>query len=502
MPQDTKNADLNLPLTDRNVAGLPLASAGQYRARDVELRGFFLMVGIKKKTFMIQADLAQAQKRQSIRMTVGAAAAMSARDARNKAKSLLAEIAAGKDPRVEPPKRGRPSKSDAPTPKGEGPTLGAAWNRYLVSHLRRKGRSQQTIDNYTDHIERLLVDWREVPLMELGADPLRVANRHDLISQAHGPAIANGAMRTFRAVYNHARKTFRALPAENPVYAVDWNTEKRRDTALGLRDLPDWFEQLVKLENPVRREFHLLCLLSGSRPEAVKVVRLEHIDLRLRTLEVPAPKGGEEKAYVIPLSRRMIECIIRALRFGQLLFPEQSQTWLFPSESASGHMAEHKEDRQSILSHWGMDLRQTYRTLGQPAGVPEVDIHLLMNHAIQGVNIGYITRSKLMSDHLRLQQDRLSDLMIGAVVGKGRRPSSDLSRWLNTPSRAQVEALLNLDPDEIRERFSARSPMRRLEVQAARMAYQGLPSEVLDPPSRRLKGVRTPQLRSSSKWNS
>lgn len=70
-----------------------------------------------------------------------------------------------------------------------------------------------------------------------------------------------------RAIYNHARKTARSLPAENPVIAVDWNAEKRRDTALGLTELGPWVGDLRALENPIRREFHFFLLLSGSRPD-------------------------------------------------------------------------------------------------------------------------------------------------------------------------------------------------------------------------------------------
>jgi integrase len=345
---------------------------------------------------------------------------------------------------------------------------------------------------------RLLGDWREVPLAELGADPRRLADRHEAISDANGPMIANSAMRSFRAIYNHARKTCRALPAENPVFAVDWNPDRRRDTALGMRDLPGWFEQAVQLENPIRREFHLLCLLTGSRPEALKVVELSHLDFRERHLHIPKPKGGEGFAFVIPMSRRITECVIRAMRFGQLLYPEESRTWLFPAGGVDGHLAEHKEDRAKVLSHWGNDLRQTYRTIGQVAGISDVDMHLLMNHSLPGVNAGYITRAKLMSDHLRAQQEKLSNLIVGAVVGQGRRPSGNLSRWLNATSRAQLDDLLAMDPDEIRKRFSSRSPMRRLELQAARCDRQGLAADILDPPSRRLRGVRQPGLRSST----
>ena len=106
-------------------------------------------------------------------------------------------------------------------------------------------------------------------------------------------------MRSLRAIYNHARKTARSLPAENPVIAVDWNAEKRRNTALGLTELGHWVDDLRALENPIRREFHFFLLLSGSRPDALKRARVEHLSFRTRILHIPKPKGGEEKAFDI-----------------------------------------------------------------------------------------------------------------------------------------------------------------------------------------------------------
>ena len=77
--------------------------------------------------------------------------------------------------------------------------------------------------------------------------------------------MANGSMRTLRAVYNHARKTNKSLPRDNPADAVDWNEEERRDTGMGSADLKRWFMELAAL-NPVRREFHLFTLLCVLGP--------------------------------------------------------------------------------------------------------------------------------------------------------------------------------------------------------------------------------------------
>jgi hypothetical protein len=95
----------------------------------------------------------------------------------------------------------------------------------------------------------------------------------------------------------------------------------------------------------------------ASRPDPIKRVRIDHIDLRKRQLFIPTPKGGEEKAFCILLSRQMIRCICRARKFGRMMHPEQATEWLFPAESGPGHVHEHKEDR-SVLTHWGNDLRR------------------------------------------------------------------------------------------------------------------------------------------------
>jgi integrase len=143
-------------------------------------------------------------------------------------------------------------------------------------------------------------------------------------------------------------------------------------------------------------------LLSGCRPGALKQVKPSHIDLRRRVLHIPQPKGGSKRAFDIPLSREMILSLMRALRFSRLMHSDQAGEWVFAAEGSTGHLVDQKEDR-AILSKWGNDLRQSFRTLAQTAGVSEFDARLLMNHAIPGVNAGYITRQKLLEDHLRAQ---------------------------------------------------------------------------------------------------
>jgi len=430
-----------LALTDKAIIALCLAPSGQQIIRDTEVSGFFVMIGKRTKTFMVQGDLRANGKRQSIRIKIGEVGELKTREARAKAKELLGSIARGVDPRPKA-QSSRDAQEDETKPANtNGPTLRAAWTRYRDSHLKRKGRSEGTIENFRDHVERLMGDWLDQPLSVLGNDPSLVAARHEKITSENGPYIANGCMRSLRAIYNHARKTARSLSAENPVIAVDWNTEKRRNTALSLSELASWIDELRAVENPVRREFHLFLLLSGSRPDALKHARIEHVHFQARILHIPKPKGGEMKAFDIPLSRAMIRGLVRVMRLGRALYPAQAQEWLFPADSDSGHLVEHKEDR-ATLSKWGNDLRQTYRTAAQATGIADLDIHLLMNHSVPGVNAGYINRSKLLSDHLRQQQEMISRKMVEALRRRSIGGNKEAAAWPLLPARTVLADIM------------------------------------------------------------
>jgi integrase len=430
-----------LLLSEKVIIALRLAPRGQHVIRDTELPGFFLLIGKRKKTFMAQADLRANGRRRSVRVKIGEVGQIKTREARAKAKEILGSIGKGVDPRPKSESSPESKENETRLASYAGPTLRAAWNRYRDSHLQRKGRSDGTIENYRDHVERLMVDWLDQPLSILGNDPSLVASRHEKITAENGAYIANGCMRSLRAIYNHARTTARLLPAENPVIAVDWNAEKRRNTSLGLTDILPWVEELRALDNPIRREFHLLLLLSGGRPDALKRAQIEHVNFRTRILHLPKPKGGEERAFDIPLSRAMVRGLVRVIRLGRVLNPTHARKWLFPAESESGHLAEHKEER-TILSKWGNDLRQTYRTVAQATGIADLDIHLLMNHSIPGVNAGYITRNKLLSDHLRHQQEMISRKMVEALRGRSIEGKKQVAVWPLVPARTVLADVL------------------------------------------------------------
>ena len=383
-------------LTSKLCRSLPFAINGKYTVRDTEQPGFMIVVGRKTRTYTLQADVMRLGQRETVRRAIGSAEEFDATAARVEAQRLTLEIRSG---------------SPKHFSKRKALTFGEAWVDYrqrLKARIAAGERSPRTLQAYNDYAERLLSDWLDVSLREIGEAPDLVAKKHKEISERHGSYQANRAMETLRAIYAAAlkRRLDIGLSPVSPTSAVDWNTEERRNTGMSAGELKVWAKQVRKLPNLVRREFHVLTLLSAMRPDALTRARWEHLDVRKRVLRVPDPKGGKRRAFDLPLSKAMLRCFWRTRKGGRLLHAREAREWIFPSAALCGHIAEHRE-RRTVLSHWGSDLRQTYRGMAVAAGVDELAIRILMNHAMRDVSEGYLTVGAIR-DHLLACQEKVS----------------------------------------------------------------------------------------------
>src|SRR5882757_1776805 len=161
--------DIRISLNDKAIAQLPAPKDGWYLARDTELKGFFVVIGKRKRTFAIQGDLRRGGKRaSSISVSVGDATEMSTRAARAIAKEYLALISQGRHPKDEKQADTAGGSPNAGSDDLKASiTLRQAWQRYLEAHLIRKGRSEHTIGGYQDHVERIFAEWLDMSLHEL-----------------------------------------------------------------------------------------------------------------------------------------------------------------------------------------------------------------------------------------------------------------------------------------------------------------------------------------------
>lgn len=221
-------------------------------------------------------------------------------------------------------------------------------------------------------------DLLDTALAEIGRDRLGLRERHARLSRERGTYVANGFVRTLSAVYRYAAKVHPDLPG-NPCDAVDFNPEQPRQDVVA--DLTAWWAKVQALENPVRRDLQLYMLLTGQRRTAACVGRVEHLDLERGFQHVPCPKGGERRAFMLPLSPFVVDLIRRRLAGNGELFG-QTCPWLFPSITASsGHVEEPKEAGLPCPH----TLRRTFATACAAVGLTEFDTALLLNHKLPGI---------------------------------------------------------------------------------------------------------------------
>jgi len=219
-------------------------------------------------------------------------------------------------------------------------------------------------------------------------------------------------MRCLRAVYNFARRTHKSLPAENPCSGVVWYPEEPRESALvEAKALRRWFATWATLKNPVRRELHLLTLLTGSRRESLCIARWSDVKASRRALHQPKPKGGNKKAYDIPMSRAIVASLRRLRDYNAVAF--DGSPWLFPSDtSGSGRVTEVKENNLADFPT-GHALRHTWITHAQLIGVSEFYQRLMTNHRKKGdVHHGYMSPAAFARE-LRRVQERISRHLLG-----------------------------------------------------------------------------------------
>lgn len=417
-----------LKLSEKTISAIAAPSdAAQAYYWDTELKGFGVVVGKVRRTFVARGRVGGRQ----IKRTIGVLGAPRADGhswtallARQEARVLLGQMADGETP--------------VTTSARSGPTLREGVELH-VRNMRKKSRSERSIETIESEVMRLLEAWLDRPIAELtGAELLAV---HDRMTDAGTPMLANRLVAHVSAIWNTLDRVHE-LDGRNPARAVTRNKYVPSRERVADDELPGWLEKVMALPNSVRRDLQLFCLFTAMRSEAARSVRWEHIDEDEAALDVPRPKGGEERAFRLPLSKTMIEMLERRRRENREDFKAWGGDggWVFPSLTREAPqtvqpVAEPKEYRRNAKTKQkeqvlpGLHtLRRTYESVAHEAGISEIDLHVLTNHsyASHNVNATYI---KQQFAHLAECQTRIE-----AALWARLKPSTK-------PGRAKLRAV-------------------------------------------------------------
>ena len=374
---------------------------------DLESSGFGVRVGRPRdggepvRTFILQRDIHGRTRR----VTIGRWPNWRVADARERARELTVQMDKGIDPNAE--KREKAA---------HGVTLGEAIE-YHQAAMRAKRCAPNSIEAVREECERHLGDWLGRPLASITRN--ECAQRHERISEDAGPYSANRVLQSLRAVYNTAARRFEELPETPPTVGVTFNKVRRRREPVPWGQLPGWWARVEGIANPIRRDLQRFILFTGLRATDATTVRWEHVDFEARTLHRPKPKGGEDRAFTVPVSEYVLAILRRRRDENAALFPDD-KGWVFPSTDIKGrvaHVAQAKEQRYDEVGRKvgylpsPHRLRDTFATAGHEARLHPMDLKVLMNHTLPAGDVteGYIRPSV---EHLRESAERIAEFLI------------------------------------------------------------------------------------------
>lgn len=359
-----------LKLTKANIEALPTPAKGQALYADVDLPGFYLIVGARAKTFAAQKDI----QGRSIRYTIGKYGHFTPEEARKIAREKLYQMSLGVNPNIQEQEE-----------RAKAIKLEKVLQAYLET---RRNLKERTRVDYNYQVDRYLSDWKDKVITDLTKD--MIGARHAKIAAENGPSTANKVMRILRALFNYAQATF-DLDQANPVtyltHVKAWYKESRRRTYIKPSDLKAWWEAVYSLENDTYRDFFLLLLFTGLRRSEAARLRWADINFKDRILTIEDTKNGDPLA--LPLGDFLLGLLeARRTRYG-------NYEYIFPGPGEGGYLAEPKKGINKVIKASGVDfschdLRRTFITIAESLDISAYALKRLINHRVTDVTGGYI----------------------------------------------------------------------------------------------------------------
>jgi integrase len=373
-------------LTDRTIAALPVPSeTRQCDYWDDKLRGFGVRVSYGgKRAFVVRYRVGRRLRRQ----TIAPYPAKSLADARDEAKSILGQVADGKDP----------AQHKQDQLKGElFRDLAAAYIADAEKKHRRWREEKRIIDKDLLPVLGFLrvVDIRRRDIRQLV---------EDIAQKRNAPIMANRTLELLSRMFNFAidREWMEANPASR---IPEPGVERSRERVLNEEEIRELWPVLERLaqdvgetEEPSQKrrrakarvtrataQAFQVQLLTAQRPGETQKMLWADVDLKSGWWTIPGSVAKNELAHRVPLTAPVIEILKRRRELGG-----ENAKLVFENRVGAGSIAHRAKKAASILCRSlsfefrAHDLRRTASTGMAEAGVHTEYISKVLNHAQGG----------------------------------------------------------------------------------------------------------------------
>jgi len=259
---------------------------------------------------------------------IAAFPALNVEKARERARDLLAKLAAGVD--VQAAKRARREEA----------TIATLWKHWEAVAKPRKRSWKEDERQYKAFLEawacRRLSSVRKTDVQAL----------HAKVGRENGSYAANRMLALLKTMFNRAGDV--GYRGENPAAGVEKFPEVSRDRFLQAEELRAFFVSLAA-EDEMWQAFFLTALLTGARRANVQAMRWDAIDLDRGLWLIPAADAKAGKPLVVPLSPQAV-ALLQSHREAVKESP-----WVFPGRRRNGkHLTEPKGAWKRICARAGL----------------------------------------------------------------------------------------------------------------------------------------------------
>jgi len=285
------------PAAELNEAAIRAAQPGD-TLRDAKIAGLHLRCFPLRKSFYLYFRTKGGQERKP---KLGDWGSITLAQAREAARSMLAEVAAGKDPMV--------ARAD----QRNEPTLADLWDEYWKRHGSKKKSSRDDLNLWNTRLRATppTADERFTPqgthprlgarrLSEIGYS--QVADLHDAITKEGHATRANRLLAMLSKMFSFAHRPLKWV-ADNPCHGVARNQEKRRKRYMGGEEAAKIAEILhrEREKNRASVAFIYLLILTGARCSEIAKAKWSMVRGNTLVLAVhKTDRSGEDRVIHLP----------------------------------------------------------------------------------------------------------------------------------------------------------------------------------------------------------
>jgi integrase len=380
--------------TRATIEQLPLPAQGRATYNDTGVDGLTLIVYPSgTKTFHLVKKLKRSNR--TIKPKLGKFGEIDVETARKLAIAMLSEVAQGGDPQ-EPY---RSYKNEI--------TAGELFDLYINKHAKEHCA---TWKNMQWGFERYFAaDWRKRKVSTIKRS--EVQNRINELGHNHGHHTANRSLNDLRAAFDWGRK-YAYMLGENPAAGICTFKTQSRERFIKPDEFSKFFAALKDEANIDFRDYVYLSLFTGARQANVLSMRWDQIDFELGTWCIPKTKNGQSQT--IPITSQALDVLkLRDKNRDE----DNPSDWVFPSDSASGHLVEPKRAWNSLLKGTGIsDLRMhdLRRTLGSYMAMNNQSLHMIGRVLVHRSPVSTQIYSRFASDPVRQAMETAQTHMLAA----------------------------------------------------------------------------------------